>query len=55
MGNWNPGSAAALGASQYTDRNPLWSGSLNLTPGAVIEYKFLAVGGSGSVAWETYL
>ncbi|KAI1318082.1 glycoside hydrolase family 15 protein [Xylariaceae sp. FL0255] len=52
LGNWDTGSAVALGASQYTSTNPIWSGTVNLTPGQVIEYKYIVENSDGSVTWE---
>ena len=52
LGNWNPGDAVALSASQYTSNSPLWSGAVGLTPESVIEYKFILVDSSGTVTWE---
>lgn len=52
LGNWNTGSAISLGASRYTNSNPLWSGAVNLAPGTGIQYKFIRVSSSGIVTWE---
>jgi alpha-amylase len=52
LGNWNPGNAVNLDASEYTQNNPLWTGKVRLVPGTIIEYKFIKVSGSGSVTWE---
>ncbi|KAK3984299.1 glycoside hydrolase superfamily [Cladorrhinum sp. PSN332] len=53
LGNWVPASGVALGASQYTNSNPLWSGTVKLAPASVVQYKFVKVGSSGSMAWES--
>ncbi|KAK4188342.1 family 13 putative glycoside hydrolase [Podospora australis] len=53
LGNWNPSNGIALGASQYTTSNPLWSGTIKLTPGSVAQYKFVKVSSSGTVVWES--
>ncbi|KAK4229500.1 family 13 putative glycoside hydrolase [Podospora fimiseda] len=53
LGNWTPATGVALGASQYTNSNPLWSGTVKLTPASVIQYKFVKIGSSGSATWES--
>ena len=53
LGNWNVGSAPALSASKYTSSNPVWSVTLNLTPGQAIQYKFVKVSSSGTSSWES--
>ncbi|KAK0618605.1 glycoside hydrolase superfamily [Bombardia bombarda] len=52
LGSWVAGSAVALSASKYTSSNPLWYGTVNLAPGAVIQYKFIKTTSSGTVTWE---
>lgn len=52
LGNWNTGSAIALSASDYTSSNPLWSGTIALTAGEVMQYKYILVARSGAVTWE---
>ncbi|KAK4161957.1 family 13 putative glycoside hydrolase [Cladorrhinum sp. PSN259] len=52
LGTWAPASGLALEASRYTNSNPLWSGMVKLTPASVVQYKFVKVGSSGTVAWE---
>ncbi|KAG7292338.1 hypothetical protein NEMBOFW57_002373 [Staphylotrichum longicolle] len=52
LGSWNPSNGVKLSATQYTQSNPLWSGTVQLAPGAVIQYKFVKVSGSGAVTWE---
>jgi len=53
LGNWNPGSALALSASQYSNSNPLWSGTLSVPAGTTFQYKFVKVSSSGAVSWES--
>jgi len=53
LGNWNPASAVALSASQYTSSNPLWSTSIDLPAGTTFQYKFIKVGSDGKVTWES--
>ncbi|PQE06845.1 starch binding domain-containing protein [Rutstroemia sp. NJR-2017a WRK4] len=53
LGNWDTSKAVALSADQYTSANPLWRGTVNLKVGAVVQYKFLRVESSGTVAWES--
>ncbi|KAK3943533.1 glycoside hydrolase family 15 protein [Diplogelasinospora grovesii] len=52
LGSWNTASAVALSASQYTSSNPLWSGTVTLPAGQVIQYKYINVASDGSVTWE---
>ncbi|KAB5522819.1 glycoside hydrolase family 13 protein [Coniochaeta sp. 2T2.1] len=52
LGSWNTANAVALGASQYTTSNPLWTATISLTPGTGVQYKFIKVGSSGTVTWE---
>ncbi|KAI0143019.1 family 15 glycosyl hydrolase [Xylariaceae sp. FL1272] len=52
LSNWDPDSAIALSASQYTSSNPLWSVSVTLAAGQVIQYKYLVENTDGSVTWE---
>ncbi|KAK4197732.1 family 13 putative glycoside hydrolase [Triangularia verruculosa] len=53
LGNWNPSSGVSLNASQYTNSNPLWTGTVKLAPGTTIQYKFVKVGSSGAASWES--
>ncbi|KAF2788540.1 carbohydrate-binding module family 20 protein [Melanomma pulvis-pyrius CBS 109.77] len=53
LGNWDTGSAVALSASQYTDANPLWAGTISLAAAKAFEYKYIKVESSGSVTWES--
>ncbi|TGJ85214.1 hypothetical protein E0Z10_g3547 [Xylaria hypoxylon] len=52
LGNWDTSKAIALSASQYTSSNPIWSGSVTLTPGQSVQYKYIVVNTDGSVTWE---
>lgn len=52
LGSWDTSSAVALSASQYTTSNPLWSVTLSLAAGQVIEYKYINVASDGDVTWE---
>ncbi|ROW03824.1 hypothetical protein VMCG_05402 [Cytospora schulzeri] len=52
LGSWDTNDAVALDASAYTSSNPLWAVSVKLSPGTVVEYKYIRVGSSGSVTWE---
>ncbi|KAF3768930.1 glycoside hydrolase family 13 /Carbohydrate-binding module family 20 [Cryphonectria parasitica EP155] len=52
LGDWDTSDALALSASQYTSSDPLWDLTVDLTPGAVVEYKFISVDSSGDVTWE---
>lgn len=53
LGNWDVGSAVALSASDYTSSSHLWHGTISLTAGIVIQYKFINVASGGSVTWES--
>lgn len=52
LGSWNTGNAVALSASAYTSANPVWSGTITLAAGTVIQYKYILVSSSGTVTWE---
>lgn len=52
LGNWNTANAIALSAADYTSSNPLWFVTLELTPGQVVEYKYINVAENGAVTWE---
>jgi hypothetical protein len=52
LGNWDISSAISLSAADYTTSNPLWFVTLSLTPGTVIEYKYINVDSSGDITWE---
>lgn len=52
LGDWDVDSAVALSASQYTSSNPLWSVSISLASGQVVEYKFINVASDGTYTWE---
>ncbi|KAL2128834.1 hypothetical protein VTI74DRAFT_8580 [Chaetomium olivicolor] len=52
LSNWNPSTAVALEATSYTQSNLLWSGTVRLAPGTVIQYKYIKVSSSGAVKWE---
>jgi len=53
LGSWSMSSAIALSASQYTNSNPLWTGTVNLPTGTTFQYKFIRVAADGSVVWES--
>ncbi|KAJ9149400.1 Glucoamylase [Pleurostoma richardsiae] len=52
LGSWNTANAIALSASQYTSSNPLWSGTVTLPAGLVVQYKYINVASDGTVTWE---
>lgn len=52
LGNWNTNNAVPMDASEYTSSNPLWKGTVSLTAGRVVEYKYINVNSDGSVTWE---
>ncbi|KAG9235112.1 glycoside hydrolase family 15 protein [Amylocarpus encephaloides] len=52
MGAWDPTKAVALSASQYTNSNPVWFGTVELGSGILVEYKYINVASDGTVTWE---
>ncbi|KAI3340287.1 family 15 glycosyl hydrolase [Ustulina deusta] len=52
LGNWDTSKAVALSASQYTSSNPIWAGTVALSPGLAIQYKYIVVNTDNSVVWE---
>lgn len=52
LGAWDTSKAIALSASSYTSSNPVWTGTITLTPGQAIQYKYIVVNTDGSVTWE---
>ncbi|EME38505.1 carbohydrate-binding module family 20 protein [Dothistroma septosporum NZE10] len=52
LGNWNTANAVALSADQYTADNPIWRGTVSLTPGTSFSYKYIRFGTDGAVTWE---
>ncbi|TPX18769.1 uncharacterized protein E0L32_011518 [Thyridium curvatum] len=52
LGNWDINRAVTLSASQYSSSNPIWTITINLLAGDSIQYKFINVASSGTVAWE---
>ncbi|KAI0804948.1 family 15 glycosyl hydrolase [Xylaria sp. FL0064] len=52
LGNWDTSNAVALSASQYTSSNPIWTGTVSLTAGQTIQYKYIVVNTDNSVTWE---
>ncbi|KAI1111228.1 family 15 glycosyl hydrolase [Nemania sp. NC0429] len=52
LGNWDTGKAIALSASSYTSSNPIWTGTVSLSSGQVVQYKYIVVNSDGSVVWE---
>ncbi|KAF2200583.1 glucoamylase [Delitschia confertaspora ATCC 74209] len=53
LGSWDPTKAVLLSASQYTNSKPLWSGSVKLSTGASVSYKYIRKSSSGAVTWES--
>lgn len=53
LGSWDPDSAPALSASAYTSSNPVWSGTVKLTTGVAVAYKYVVIGTDGTVTWES--
>ncbi|KAI1427903.1 family 15 glycosyl hydrolase [Xylaria sp. FL1777] len=52
IGNWDTSKAVALSASQYTSSNPIWTGTVTLSAGLAIQYKYIVVNTDNSVVWE---
>jgi len=52
LGNWDTSKAIALTAWSYTASNPLWDGTLSMSPGQSFQYKFIKVTSSGVLTWE---
>ncbi|MFF4341328.1 carbohydrate-binding module family 20 domain-containing protein [Kitasatospora sp. NPDC001540] len=50
LGGWDPAEAVPLGntASTY----PVWTGTVQLPPGATVQYKYLTKSPDGVVTWE---
>ncbi|KAH7136192.1 glycoside hydrolase superfamily [Dendryphion nanum] len=53
LGNWNPASAPALLASEYTTSHPVWTVTLSMGPGQIVAYKFIKVSSAGAITWES--
>ncbi|WP_418277719.1 carbohydrate-binding module family 20 domain-containing protein [Isoptericola jiangsuensis] len=49
LGSWAPQQGVRLGADSY----PTWTGTVDLAPGTTFTYKYVKVGGAGSVVWES--
>lgn len=52
IGNWNPQSAIALDASDYTAENPLWKVTITFPAGTSIQYKYINFNQDGTYTWE---
>ncbi|KAK4148843.1 Glucoamylase [Chaetomidium leptoderma] len=53
LGNWDAAKALPLSASAYAEGNPLWSITVPMRAGTAVQYKYIKVGGDGSVQWES--
>lgn len=53
LGSWAPASAPAMSAASYTSSNPLWTYTLSLPAGTSFEYKFVKIGTTGAITWES--
>jgi glucoamylase len=53
LGNWSPGDAKLLSASNYTSSDPLWYAEIDLPAGTVFEYKYIRKSSGGQVVWES--
>ena len=52
LGSWDKDKAVGLSASQYTDADPVWKGTVKLAAGQAMEYKYIVVNPDGSLTWE---
>jgi glucoamylase len=52
LSNWNTASAISLSAINYTSTNHLWTATVDLPAGQVIQYKYINVASDGTVTWE---
>ncbi len=52
LGTWDTSQAVSLDAAQYTDENPLWSGTVGIPAGTAFTYKYIRIGADGTVTWE---
>ena len=52
LGNWDTDDAVALSASEYSASDPLWTVTISLEAGEVIQYKYINVQTDGTVDWE---
>ncbi|GAA4387889.1 alpha-amylase [Hymenobacter koreensis] len=48
LGSWNTASAIKLSGAAW----PRWSGTINLTSGTAVQYKYIRKDGAGNVLWE---
>ncbi|WP_460677608.1 alpha-amylase [Hymenobacter coalescens] len=48
LGSWNTGSAIKLSGAAY----PQWRGTINLTSGTTVQYKYIRKDAAGNVLWE---
>ena len=53
LGSWDVEAAPALSADKYTSSKHLWSKTVEIGAGTSFEYKFVSVGESGGVSWES--
>jgi alpha-amylase len=53
LGNWLPANAPSLSASAYTASNPVWTITLPLAAGSVVEFKYVKVSSAGAITWES--
>lgn len=52
LGGWNTNEGVSLSASQYTESDPVWKGTVGLGAGEAIEYKYIIVNQDTSIVWE---
>ncbi|KXT05837.1 hypothetical protein AC578_1103 [Pseudocercospora eumusae] len=53
LGNWNTSNAIRMSSAMYTASNPIWNTTVLIPSGTSFEYKFIKVGSSDSVTWES--
>lgn len=51
LGSWDPTKALALGAADYTDARPLWSGLQYFVPGQVVTYRVFISQPNNTITW----
>ena len=49
LGSWNTSSAVLLSATNY----PTWNGTVNMSGGTAVSYKYIKMDGNGNVTWQS--
>ncbi|EME83175.1 glycoside hydrolase family 13 carbohydrate-binding module family 20 protein [Pseudocercospora fijiensis CIRAD86] len=53
LGKWNTSNAIRMSSAMYTTSNPIWNATVLIPSDTSFEYKFIKVGSSGGVTWES--